>query len=76
MRTAAQAADDEFERVHKEHQVPDDMPEIAVPSEICDADGHARVTALLVAANLAASSGEAKRLVQQGGRQRGRREDH
>ena len=64
---AAQAADDEFERVHKEHQIPDEMPEIAVPSEICDADGHVRVTALLVAAGFAPSSGEAKRLVQQGG---------
>ena len=64
---AAQAADDEFERVHKEHQIPDEMPEIAVPSEICDADGHARITALLVAGGLAPSSGEAKRLVQQGG---------
>lgn len=64
---AAQSADDEFERVHKEHQIPDEMPEIAVPSEICDAAGHARVTALLVAAKLAPSSGEAKRLIQQGG---------
>ncbi len=64
---AAQAADDEFERVHKQHQVPDDMPEVAVPTDICDADGHARVTALLVAAKLAPSNGEARRLVQQGG---------
>jgi len=64
---AAQAADDEFEEVHKKHQVPEDMPEIAVPSEICDAAGHARLPALLVASNLAASSGEAKRLIQQGG---------
>ena len=64
---AAQAADNEFERVHKEHQAPDDMPEIAVPAEICDASGNARVTALLVAASLAPSSGEAKRLILQGG---------
>ena len=64
---AAQAADDEFERVHKEHQVPDDLPDFAVPSELCDADGRMRLTALLVAAGLALSSGEAKRLVQQGG---------
>ena len=64
---AAQAADDEFERVHKEHQVPDDLPDFAVPSELCDADGRVRLTALLVAAGLALSSGEAKRLVQQGG---------
>ena len=64
---AAQTADDEFERVHRQHEVPDDMPEVAVPDGICDAAGHARVTALLVAAGLAASSGEAKRLVGQGG---------
>ncbi len=64
---AAQAADDEFERVHKEHQVPDDLPDFAIPAEICDADGHARVTALLVAARLAPSSGEAKRLILGGG---------
>ena len=43
------------------------MPEVAVPSDICDAAGHARVTALLVAAGLAPSSGEAKRLIAQGG---------
>ena len=64
---AGQAADDEFERVHKEHQIPDEMPEIVVPSDICDPEGRARVAALLVAAGLAASSGEAKRLVSQGG---------
>ncbi len=64
---AAQAADDEFERVHKQHEEPEDMPEVAVPDSICDAAGHARVTALLVAAGLAPSSGEAKRLIAQGG---------
>ena len=64
---AGQAADDEFERVHKEHQVPDDIPVFAVPAEICGADGSARVTALLVAAKLAPSSGEAKRLILGGG---------
>ncbi len=64
---AGQAADDEFERVHKEHQIPDEMPEIDVPADLCDAEGRARVAALLVAAGLAASSGEAKRLVSQGG---------
>ena len=64
---AAQAADDEFERVHKQHEDPGDMPEVAVPDGICDAAGHARVTALLVAAGLAPSSGEAKRLIAQGG---------
>jgi len=64
---AAQAADDEFERVHKQHEEPEDMPEVAVPNGICDPAGHARITALLVAAGLAPSSGEAKRLIAQGG---------
>lgn len=64
---AGQAADDEFERVHKEHQVPDEMPEVVVPADLCDAEGRARITALLIAAGLAPSSGEAKRLVAQGG---------
>jgi len=64
---AARAADDEFERVHKQHEEPEDMPEVAVPDGICDAAGHARITALLVAAGLAPSSGEAKRLIAQGG---------
>ena len=64
---AAQSADDKFERVHKEHQVPEEMPEITVPLDLCTADGQVRVTALLVAAGLAPSSGEAKRLIQQGG---------
>ena len=64
---AAQSADDEFERVHKEHQVPEEMPEITVSLDICTADGQVRVTALLVAAGLAPYAGEAKRLIQQGG---------
>jgi len=64
---AAQAADDEFERVHKEHQVPDDIPGFSVPADLCDAEGHARVTALLVAAGIAPSSSDAKRLILQGG---------
>lgn len=64
---AAQSADDEFERVHKEHQVPEEMPEVSVAADTIDADGQVRLTVLLVAAGLAPSSGEAKRLIQQGG---------
>jgi len=68
---AAQAADEEFERIHGSRRdrdaVPDDAPEIAVPAEAVDAAGQIRITALLVVAGMAASSGEARRLVQQGG---------
>ncbi len=67
---AAQAADEEFERLHgrgsSAHAVPDDMPEVVVPAESIQ-EGRAKLTDLLKAANLAASSGEAKRLIQQGG---------
>ncbi len=64
---AGQGADDEFERVHKDHLVPEDIPEFAVPADLCDPAGDARVTALLVAAKLAPSSAEAKRLIAGGG---------
>ncbi len=68
---AAQAADDEFERVHgRGHAasaVPDDIPEVILPLGIIGADGEVKIVPLLVAAGLADSNGEAKRLVQQGG---------
>ncbi|MBV9849403.1 MAG: tyrosine--tRNA ligase [Armatimonadetes bacterium] len=67
---AARAADEEFERLHGRGRsadaVPDEMLEVPVPSEVVT-DGKARVVDLLKVAHLAASSGEAKRLIQQGG---------
>ena len=58
---AAQAAADEFERVFSRRELPADMPEVLLPG--------AATTALdlLVACGMAASRGEARRLVQQGG---------
>jgi tyrosyl-tRNA synthetase len=68
---AAQAADEEFERVHGKGKasdaIPDDTPDIAISADLLDSDGAIRVTALLVAAGLAPTGSEAKRLVQQGG---------
>jgi tyrosyl-tRNA synthetase len=68
---AALAADEEFERIHgrgaTRDAVPDDTPEVPISTENMDADGHIRVTHLLVAAGMAPSAGEAKRLIQQGG---------
>jgi tyrosyl-tRNA synthetase len=58
---AAAAAAEEFTRVFSKKEVPDEMPEISL------AAGPARIVDLLVAHGLAASKGEAKRLVQQGG---------
>jgi tyrosyl-tRNA synthetase len=58
---AAEAAAEEFARIFAKKEVPDEMPEIPVPA------GPVRIVDLLVAHALAASKGEAKRLVQQGG---------
>ncbi len=51
----------------KSIRFPTRCPKSPFPPNICDAAGNARITALLIAARLAPSSGEAKRLVQQGG---------
>jgi tyrosyl-tRNA synthetase len=57
---AAQAAEDEFVQVFQKRATPTDMPSAII------APG-ATVAEFLVANNLAASKGEARRLVQQGG---------
>jgi tyrosyl-tRNA synthetase len=68
---AASAADEEFERVHGKGKasdaIPDDTPDVPISAELLDAEGGIRVAALLVAAGLAPTGSEAKRLVQQGG---------
>lgn len=61
--TEAGAALTEFERVFRDHGIPDDVPESSFPA----ADGKAFLPKLLVECGLAASHGEAMRLVQQGG---------
>lgn len=54
-------AAEEFDRVHAKRELPEDMPEIAVSAEATT------VAKLLVTTALVASSGEGKRMVQQGG---------
>ncbi len=63
---AAEAADAEFERVHARHEVPVDMPEVAIGEDVVK-DGSVWICRLLVSAGLAKSTGEARRLVEQGG---------
>ena len=63
---AAEAAEVHFDKVHKEHEIPDDVPEVAVdltPGE----DGLVYLGRVLVDAKLAASAGEARRLIDGGG---------
>jgi tyrosyl-tRNA synthetase len=64
----ADAAAAEWERVVVGKQaIPDDTPDFVVPSELRDPEGAVRVPALIVAAGLAPSGSEAKRIIQQGG---------
>lgn len=58
---AAEKAEEEFKRVFQEKQLPSDMPEVKIPKE------GMLVTELLVAAKIAASKSDAKRLIEQGG---------
>lgn len=63
---AAEAADEEFRRVYSEKQRPQEIPTRPLPSEALE-QGAIWVCRLLVALGLASGTGEARRLVQQGG---------
>jgi tyrosyl-tRNA synthetase len=58
--TEAKAASDEFDRMFREHQAPEDIPEVDLPA------GAIRLVKLLASHNLAASVAEAQRLLTQG----------
>jgi len=63
---AALAAEDHFDRVHKEREIPEDIPEVVLkPGDL--KDGRIWIAHLLVRAGLASSNSEARRLVGQGG---------
>lgn len=63
---AAAAAEERFDRVHKEREVPQDVPEITVAaSELIN--GKIWLPRLLVLAGLASSSSEGRRLIEQKG---------
>jgi len=64
--SSADSADAEWERIHAQRELPEEIAEFT-PSTDLFVDGKAKVVALIVAAGLAASLGEAKRLIQQGG---------
>ena len=57
---AAESAAEEFDRVFKQHDVPAEMPEIALPAEPIG------IVELICLAEFAESRGQAKRLVKQG----------
>ena len=63
---AAHAAEEQFDRVFKQHEIPDDIPTYAADLTPND-DGLVYVAKLLVDAGLANSAGEARRLIDGGG---------
>lgn len=63
---AAQAADEEFERVHARRQVPARLEDVPVPGEAVR-NGRVWICRLLAGLGLAKGTGEARRLVEQGG---------
>lgn len=65
---AAAAAAEQWDSVFsKKESIPEDTPDFRITDDLRDADGAVRLVALIVAAKLAPSGGEAKRLVEQGG---------
>jgi len=65
---AGEAAEARFDLVHKDHEIPDDVPEVVLdPAWAGEGSGAVWLPRLLVAAGLAGSNGEARRAVQGGG---------
>ena len=64
---AAEAAEQHFDRLFKEHALPDDMPEIAIGDIPLNDAGRVFLPALLVDQLGLQSNGEARRMIQQGG---------
>lgn len=63
---AGAEASTEFKRVFAGGQLPEDIQEFAVDAASLDAEGHIGLMALMTAAGLTKSNGEARRLIQQG----------
>jgi tyrosyl-tRNA synthetase len=63
---AGPQAESRFDLLHKQHGVPDDVPEVAIPQEALRGSV-VWLPKLLVAAGLASSNAEARRAVQGGG---------
>jgi tyrosyl-tRNA synthetase len=62
----ARLAEERFDRVHREHEVPDDVPEVPIPGEAVQ-DGRVWLPRLLATTGLASSNADGRRLIEQGG---------
>lgn len=63
---AAAAAQAEWTRIHSRHQLPTEMPEVAVPAAEL-ADGNFWIVRLIALCGFAKTNGEARRLIEGGG---------
>lgn len=65
-REAADTADAEWQKIHSSGELPTDIPDVILPPDLIENDS-VWICKLLVAAGMAKSNGEARRLVEQGG---------
>ena len=63
---AARAAEERFDSVHVEHEIPDDLPAVPLPAGALR-DGRVWIVRLLVELGLASSNADARRLIEGGG---------
>ncbi len=64
---AAMAAQEEFDRVHIQHERPSEVPQVQIDRTLIKKGGTIWIVDLLQASSLVKSRGEAKRLIAQGG---------
>ena len=63
---AGAAAEARFDRVHRERELPEEIPEVAIPPDVI-VEGSVYLPALLALLGLADSNSHARRLIEQGG---------
>lgn len=63
---AARVAEEQFDKVHRQREIPDDVPEFVLAASELE-DGRIWIVRLLVETKLAQSNSEARRLISQGG---------
>jgi tyrosyl-tRNA synthetase len=63
---AARVVEERFDRVHREHEIPEEVSEAPIPPAAVT-DGRVWLPRLLAATGLAASNADARRLIEQGG---------
>jgi tyrosyl-tRNA synthetase len=64
---AGKAAEDAFDRVHRDHSLPETVDDTPIPPEAVDDDGLVWLPRLLVALGRASSNSDGRRMLQQGG---------